>query len=275
MSRQQKYISVLLERLPKWELRSYEHQTSLDKLRDRISTAPDMYAELKNLYKVKGFSDFALSLMWIADKVAKDPSLEESTLDEETLVFTKFRQAVGDLPATTQEQPQASSPTQMFDLSTSSGFETTPTPEPPPSFDSMWGTPQQPSFEPSGMEISGGNAQGNEQERAFAVLLERFLESIQSGSDDRSSLLSDVMNECNTVLNSIQFPKEYRDFCKLLVEFLQYITNNQFLDDIRVMNIISNIQDPFAQWTRTEPDNRSGMLDQAIDILRDFKAMFE
>ena len=95
MSKAQNYLSVLLERLPKWELTSYEHQTSLDKLRDHISSASDLKRELNQLYRVKGFSDFALSLMWIVDKVEKGATPEESTLAEETLVFSYFRQAVG------------------------------------------------------------------------------------------------------------------------------------------------------------------------------------
>jgi hypothetical protein len=274
MSRSQKYISILLERLPKWELRSYDHQTSLDQLRNRISSADDIQSELRSLYKVNGFSDFALSLMWIADKVARDSSLEESTLDEETLVFTKFRQAVGDMPTPVQGQPQAS-PT--FDLSTAApGFESTPSPQPAPMFDSMWGGHEvaQQATEPSGMN-GGGNSQGNDQERNFASLLEKFLESVQSGTDDRSALLTDVVNECNGVLSSGSAPSDYRNFCQLLIEFLKYISDNQFLDDVRVMNIVSNIQDPFAQWARSEPDGRGGILDQAVDILRDFKTMFE
>jgi hypothetical protein len=97
MIRSQKYLSILLERLPKWELRSYDHQTYLDQIRDRISSAADIQAELRSLYQVKGFANFVLSLMWIADKVEKDPTLEESTLAEETLVFSKFREAVGDI----------------------------------------------------------------------------------------------------------------------------------------------------------------------------------
>ena len=42
MNRTQKYISLLLERLPKYELRSYEHQTSLDRIRDRVSSTSDI-----------------------------------------------------------------------------------------------------------------------------------------------------------------------------------------------------------------------------------------
>jgi hypothetical protein len=116
---------------------------------------------------------------------------------------------------------------------------------------------------------------GNEQERSFANLLERFLESIQSGNDDRTTLLSDVTNECNTVVNAGSVPEDYKQFCQLLVEFLQYISDNQYLDDIRVMNIVSNIQDPVNQWARSDQNNRTGLLDPANEILRDFKTMFE
>ena len=47
------------------------------------------------------------------------------------------------------------------------------------------------------------------------------------------------------------------------------------MDDVRVMNILSNIQDPFAQWARSKPEEQSGLLDSTNDILRDFKTMFE
>ena len=123
--------------------------------------------------------------------------------------------------------------------------------------------------------MGGGPTLGSEQERGFAHLLERFLESVQSGNDDRTSLMSDVLNECNTVLAAGSMAEDYKRFCQLLMEFLQYISDNQYLDDVRVMNIVSNIQDPVAQWARSEQDNRAGLLDQAIDILRDFKTMFE
>jgi hypothetical protein len=60
-----------------------------------------------------------------------------------------------------------------------------------------------------------------------------------------------------------------------LQEFLDYVLAGELIDDIRVMNIISNIQGPFAQWEQANPENRTGLLDGAIDILRDFKTMFE
>ncbi len=107
-----------------------------------------------------------------------------------------------------------------------------------------WGKePESPSQTSS---ASDGTAIGNEQERSFAALLERLLESIQSGNDDRTELLSGVLSESNIVATAESAPEDYKKFCKLLVEFLNYISDNQYLDDIRVMNIVSNIQDPVS-----------------------------
>jgi hypothetical protein len=293
MNRSQKYISTLLERLPKWELRSYEHQTSLDRIRDRVTSASDIHAELSSLYQVNGFAEFALSLMWIADRVEKDTTLDESTLAEETLVFEKLRYALGDISAPSQE---STSTTETTDLPSSPGFgsssspafeemsispsepldertpslESTPTPE--VLLDS-WGT--EPPASAQTPLVGGSTTIGSEQEKFFSNLLEHFLESVQSGSDDRTALLSDVVNECNTVVTADVVSEDFRQFCKLLVEFLQYVLDNQYLDDIRVMNIVSNIQDPVNQWVRSEQNNRTGLLDPASEILRDFKTMFE
>jgi hypothetical protein len=293
MNRSQKYISILLERLPKWELRSYEHQTSLDRIRDRVTSASDIHTELNSLYQVKGFAEFALSLMWIADKVEKDATLDESTLAEETLVFEKLRFALGDISASSRESTSTS---EAVDLPSSPGFESTsspalegmsmspseplrelttsPQPEATPAvlLDS-WGKELQiPTQTPS---IGGSTTMGSEQEHGFANLLERFLESVQSGNDDRTTLISDVVHESNMVVEATSVPEDYKQFCRLLMEFLQYISDNQYLDDIRVMNIVSNIQDPVSQWARSEQSDRTGLLDPAIEILRDFKTMFE
>jgi hypothetical protein len=284
MSRTQKYISLLLERLPKYELRSYEHQTSLDRIRDRISAASDINAELLYLYKVNNCADFALSLMWIADKVEKDISKEESTIDEETLVFSKFRQAVGDVSPSGQEsntagttfdfpgsQASGSAPNSTFDIATPPNIESIAPPE--TQIDSIFGAMAQ-AHEPT-QSTSGGSTSGSDQEVGFATKLEQFLEYVQSGNDDRTKLLSDIINECDTILATGSAAEDYKQFCRLLTEFLKYIASNQYLDDVRVMNILSNIQDPFAQWARSLPDNRAGLLDSVIDILRDFKTMFE
>jgi hypothetical protein len=292
MNRSQKYISILLERLPKWELRSYEHQTSLDRIRDKITSASDIRSELISLYKVNGFAEFALSLMWIAEKVEGDTTLDESTLAEETLVFEKLRHALGDISTPSQESPS----TITEDNSSSTGIESTSLPAPegteelsseslpgqvasagvettPDVLLHSWGVEPQVSA-PTPL-IDGSTTGESEREHEFSNLLERFLESVQNGNDDRASLLSDVLNACNGVINAGTAKEDFKQFCTLLAEFLQYISDNQYLDDIRVMNIVSNIQDPMSQWVRSEQSSRTGLLDPAVEILRDFKTMFE
>jgi uncharacterized protein YaaR (DUF327 family) len=279
MSRSQKYISILLERLPKWELRSYEHQTCLDQIRDKISSASDIQAELESLYNVQGFADFALSLLWIADKVEKDPTLEESTLKEETLVFEKFRQGIGDVSETSEDEDPivslsglpSSESEPVNDAETEFISEPSTTPE--PTLDTSWATAFQ-SPEQSN-QTNGDSTPGIDQERAFAHLLERFMESVQSGSEDRLKLISDLIANCKTIIASGTAVEDYRQFCELLVEFLEYISDNQYLDDVRVMNIVSNIQLPVTQWAQSEADNRTGILTPAIDVIRDYKTMFE
>jgi hypothetical protein len=285
MNRTQKYISTLLERLPKWELRSYEHQTSLDKIRDRLSSSHDLKAELRSLYQVKGFSDFALSLLWIVDKVEKDPLLEESTLKEETFVFLKFRQGVGDQPDADEANPDVSlngfSSTEgsEFDDMTgqSSGMEPLPAAE--PYVDEGWADAFQSqavsdNHEPT-IKKAAAPVMNTDQEKDFSHSLDQLLEAVQSGNDDRSDLLTDLIHRCDSIAASGNAAEDLKEFCVLLVDFLNYVSENQFLDDIRVMNIVSNIQSPVTQWVQTDAANRTGILNPATDILRDYKTMFE
>ena len=101
------------------------------------------------------------------------------------------------------------------------------------------------------------------------------MESVQSGSDDRTKLMTDLINDSKTVIASGTAAEDYNQFCQLLVDFLQYISENQFLDDVRVMNIVSNIQLPMTQWAQADAVNKAGLLNPALDILRDYKTMFE
>ncbi len=278
MNRTQKYISSLLERLPKYELRSYEHQTTLDRIRDRIAETSDIHAELRRLYTVKDCADFAMSLMWIAEHVEKDPTKEESTIDEETLVFAKFRQAMGEeLPPEespgTQGMAAASSSESGISFGLSASQDAKPLSVPEPQIDEIFGAMSQPPV--SSPPAGGGGEGGAEQELRFANLVEKLLEAVQSGSDERTKLLSDVLHECTIVQSAGSSKQDYKQFSSLLTEFLQYISKNQYMDDVRVMNILSNIQDPFTQWAHGKPEERAEFLVAINDILRDFKTMFE
>jgi hypothetical protein len=59
------------------------------------------------------------------------------------------------------------------------------------------------------------------------------------------------------------------------VEFLKYITENGFMEDVRVMNILSNVSGPVTSWAQAPPDGRAGVLAEGTEILRSFKSLFE
>ena len=151
--------------------------------------------------------------MWVADRVEKDLTKEESTIDEETLVFSKFRQAIGEESSSEQESSTAGTEIDLpgsqefgstpippvrsaYSPSSPPELETTPTPE--PTIDAIFGSAEQ--IPETAQQKSGGSASGTEQERSFVLLLEQFLESVQSGNDDRTKLLSDLIR-----MNAIKY----------------------------------------------------------------------
>ncbi|MGB2869938.1 MAG: hypothetical protein WBD36_15925 [Bacteroidota bacterium] len=269
MTRTQQYIAALLDRLPRKALSNPEHESIFEKLRDKLGAAPDVREELKQLFKVKNFSDFALRLMWVADSVEKDSSRTESTLEEETMVFSAFRSAVGEpgvgleADARALESVFASEPTTGEPQETPSASVPTDLPPQP--------EPAVGEVVPQAMSAVGGE----EQVQQFSALLDKFLEAVQSGSDDRTPLLEQLVTEAKVVAGGESLPEDYRQYCQHLSDFLAYIFVNQLLDDVRVMNLTTNIQDSFAQWSKADPSARAGLLDPGIEVLRDFKTMFE
>ncbi|MBI3580190.1 MAG: hypothetical protein HY089_12365 [Ignavibacteriales bacterium] len=47
------------------------------------------------------------------------------------------------------------------------------------------------------------------------------------------------------------------------------------MDDVRVMNILSNVSSPVSQWANAAPEARGGLLEDGLGPLRDFKSLFE
>ncbi|HLF19907.1 MAG TPA: hypothetical protein VI704_03875 [Bacteroidota bacterium] len=139
------------------------------------------------------------------------------------------------------------------------GHEQTAAPEPP--------TASQPE-EP----VSVGGGGGDEVQHA--ALFEKFIEALQSGADDRMALYDQLVQLCNSVVSG-SGPQEYKDYSQLLIDLLKSLNDNQMLDDIRAMNMLSTGFDPFSQWAKADPAGREGVLRQGIEALRGFKALFE
>jgi hypothetical protein len=267
MTHAQQYIDTLLGHIPTWELKSIDNRNMLDEIKERLATCENLQTDLIALYRVKGLADFALSLLWIMEKAESNPSFYyDPSADEEKLVFSIFKKATG--------EESASSLLDSF----GSGAASEPVPEQGQqdsnpfadfSFESS-ASPQK----SNAIEQSTAGAVTPEQERSLADLLEKFLEAIQNAAEDRTVLMESVKTECRTFL-ALSSGTELHEFCRIILEFLDYVDTNQLIDDIRVMNIISNIQGPYLQWKDSAPENRAGILDPALEILRDFKSMFE
>jgi hypothetical protein len=256
MSRSKDYIGRLLDGIPKWDLPLVEHREAFSSIQDKLLSAEDITSELKNLYTVREYSDFALSLLWIADKVERNPALVDATEDEQSLVLNMFRRAVDvSLRDLVSDSP--------FVADTDSKEDGIPA--------QVAGEP--PSLTQTEIPLTLDASFGGDPTE-FGKLFDKLTEAVQTGSDTRLNHIARIIQECKIVAAG-DFPSEYKQLGEILSEFLEYVTSNQFLDDIRVMNLVQNVQDPISQWSNADPSNREGILTQALQVLQDYKQMFE
>ena len=223
MAQQHDVLANILESFPVAELSPGVQQEAFLGIKNRLLSASNVEAELKKLFKVNGFSDFAAGLLWVVDRAMKSPGTPGISMEDETLLLATFRRAIGDQTA-----------------------------EPSP----------------------GAGAGGNEAELALATSLERFSEAVQGGTDDRETFHV-------SLLGMTEGPElqevggEAAQIATLLADFLRYIADNQLLDDIRVINILSNISSSISQWANTPAEGRSGIIEESLSLLRDFRSQFE
>ncbi|MBI5464243.1 MAG: hypothetical protein HY966_04740 [Ignavibacteriales bacterium] len=269
MTQAQEYIATLLDRISVWDL-SVENKETLEKIKERLQGTDNLRRELERLFKVNGLGDFALQLMWAGERAEKNPAPVEVNQEEEFRILASFKRGVGG----SSDAAEINNRMEMNTAEqTDSGFGLPPQ---EPTVDSFAGDLPVPSAEETASVISpnGGTAERSDREQEFSVVLEKFLESVQGGADDRMTLLGSLQSLCGSVATEAH-PDDFKQFCTLLNDFLDYIVTNQYLDDIRVMNLTTNIQDGFAQWVHANADERAGVLDHTIETLRDFRTMFE
>ncbi|HEY5615097.1 MAG TPA: hypothetical protein VIL52_03675, partial [Bacteroidota bacterium] len=175
---------------------------------------------------------------------------------------------------------EESTPASSFDFPTDTSSESAP--EPMADFPSAEPTSEPAMDFPSGESSPPPAAQPASQvgegspETQFATLVERFAEALQTGAADRDTIKDEMLNACSAVLaDGSGAPDDHKNFCRVLTEFTAYIYDNQFVDDIRVMNLLSNVPDPVWAWARADDASRAGMMDAAYDTLREFKSLFE
>lgn len=230
MTKSNDILQALLSNFPVSELGADEHRNLFESLKNRLIDAPDSSDELKNLYKVKGFSDFAMGLMWMVDRAEKNPGQAAIGPQDETLLLSSFRKAMGESlgtgEGTASEAPPATAESGTFD------------------------------------------------EKGFAGQVEQVSDAIQSGSDGAKLLIENLVTESRAIAER-GASAELTEFCSLLAEFLNYIAAGELLDDVRTINILSNVSSGILQWSDTPAEGRADVLEEALSMLRDFKSHFE
>lgn len=272
MTHVQTVVETLFDRFPPQELGGGPERDQFERLRASLSDSQGWMGTLQRLYQAEQCDELALGLMWITERLEADPDRREPGADEEDVFFRALRKGLG--------LPQAS----FGDVTEPSAFFSVDAPTQSESFEEVAAPPAESSFEPPMQEITpepsvpaggGAEVEGTSDPDIFGRLLERFLEAVQSGSDDRAEILERLRASCAVIRSDPSSGEEYKRYAELVEDFLGYINEHQLLDDVRVMNLVTNIQEPFGQWLSTPENERSGILDQGFDMHKDFRTMFE
>lgn len=270
MSQAHDALRTLLGTVPLAELSNDQQRTTFEAILQRLVSVSDLETELKSLYKVRDFSDFATLLLWLVNRAEKEGGFQLGPGDA-SLVLSSFRAAIGGVvPPSASPSPSlgADDPFAAFGGgAVQSGGE-----EQPSSLEGFFSESSSNQQDSPGPAAAAPADSGDEKE--FSALLEQFVEAMQSGEDARVALLERVVAVCS-IVGSGEFADDYKEYCRYMTEFLSYISENQYLDDVRVMNILSNVSSPVSQWANTAPTERQGLLEEGIAPLRDFKSLFE
>ncbi len=304
MTNAQSIIETLLSGYVEQYALSDAAQSVVDSVRHRLGSSPDARKDIEMLYGAKDCEDIALGLLWLADRAGQDPDRAEPTPDEEQVVHTGITLTLtrmgllgeaggeedtmgetvteeAETPVAFQEEPDAVSidPT-LASVSEDGGLPAWEEPEPTVEDDLLAAADEpiaeaaEESFspEPSSSPVA---AEGTSDQAEIGRLLEQLLEALQAGEDTRAEFLTSLRASFALCLSQETQDASFRSYCEAVDDFLGYVQENDLLDDVRVMNFFTNVQEPYAHWMEAAEGERDGILEQAISFLSDFRAMFE
>jgi hypothetical protein len=281
-------VDTLFEQFPSQELGGGPERFQFDRLRDVLSSASDWPSTLRRLYQAERCDEFALGLMWLTDRLEADAGRTEPLPDETEVFQRTLRRSLGlaemafaGFGVTAESEPAPPEAVVESPAEALSSFGAEPTEEIAASVEDSATVSEPVPTDMSSVEsepvpsMVAGEDDGTSDPEIYGRLLERFLESVQSGSDDRAELLARLRANNRAIQGDATASEEYQRYAALLDDFLGYIEEHQLLDDVRVMNLVANLQEPFGQWLATDEAGRAGMLDQCVELQRDFRTMFE
>ena len=269
-----------------------EAQSVIERVRDRVVSSQDAMKDTALLYGTMDCDDMALGLMWVLERAAADQDRSVATPEEEQAVHTALTATLTRMGMLGEEPDSNAESVPEIGASDDPDMTVEPEPEPlmeeepvadieqaePVSVDTAEAEDSG-AVEPAADEDAGEAAQptgeGSADPAVIGAQLEQLVEALQAGSDERDQLLSALRSSFALCLGDSSTDAVIRAYSESVDDFLGYVQENDLLDDVRVMNFFTNVQEPFAQWLDAAEDAREGVLEQAIDFLTDFRAMFE
>ena len=269
-----------------------EAQSVIERVRDRVVSSQDAMKDTALLYGTMDCDDMALGLMWVLERAAADQDRSVATPEEEQAVHTALTATLTRMGMLGEEPDSNAESVPEIGASDDPDMTVEPEPEPlmeeepvadieqaePDSVDTAEAEDSG-AVEPAADEDAGEAAQptgeGSADPAVIGAQLEQLVEALQAGSDERDQLLSALRSSFALCLGDSSTDAVIRAYSESVDDFLGYVQENDLLDDVRVMNFFTNVQEPFAQWLDAAEDAREGVLEQAIDFLTDFRAMFE
>lgn len=250
MSHSKDYLIKLLDSVHPFELTSDEQQVIFRKIRNRLHDGSDIHLDLQTLYKVNEFYNFALVLMHIVEQSEKNPSKTMFSSDEKMLVVWNFIRAMGGVPTS--------------DMKVAGVLEE----EEEETIDVGHQIDETPSFvlaadEPISIE-------------AFGLRLDQFIETMQQGDESRQSLLSEIISMAQRYgLAREEILEDFNKFAIHIVEFLTYVHEQDLYEDVRVMNLLSNLSSTAGAFQHDSDEERISAIKESITTLSDFRSIFE
>ena len=294
MSQPQHYINSLLDELVLSKFVSDQNLSDLEAIKKKLAGAININLELKNLFKVKNMSQFALGLMWITQRVETNPQLFFPSEEDKAFIMKLYRQAKGIEAPDAAVQPtftQEQMPVEQQEVAPSTEMQESTTefqaPMPTETTDFGFQTSEMETVSPMEPQLDTGipapkaaseetvTSGENTLSPQFASLFERFVVSVQSGDESRISILQELYSVCKSAQSNTQSEENFKMFTGTMSTFLNYISTNELLDDIRVMNILSNLSDSISRGAEAPPENRFNFAAEAYEVIKDFKALFE
>jgi len=268
---------ILSSYLEQYELPG-QAQLVLDRLRERVTTSEDVAMDITSLYAAEYCEDLALGMLWVVERAGNEPTRDTATSEEEQAVHAGVTSALSGLGLIGAEQTEQAVEVQDSPEPVSEGPESPV--EESPAFDEAPPALEEPSAEGSAEQAPDSDTlpagEGGTTDRAeIGRLLEQLLEALQAGEETRTGYMASLRSSFSAVLSDETTEPSLRSYAEAVDDFLTYVHDNDLLDDVRVMNFFTNVQEPYAQWLSTPEDGRDGILEQAIEFLADFRAMFE